>query len=666
MASFPITLFRDDFTDGVIAPIWAGGYHSGSATIAESGGQLVATLPNATAGTHTAGYQTPLAWDLTGDGCAITIGTMVSTAVAASATFQIDGANLVQWYQQSNTINVQKVVAGVATSLYSAAWSASTYKYLRIRESGGTIFFDSSTNGTSWTNRASVANPFAITSVAINIGASCGNVASPGSFRVDDFNLILPTPSSTWRETTADWSITNRLRPITLAVTNNAQGVIVTADTMDSSRVLGGTVRYFAGPLGSSSGGYLALTEYASLVLAQASAFQIPVDGRVDLPAMVDARYARLYHRSTDASAHTLREFVPRRIVQADDIEAESIRAINISAGAVTADKIFVLSLAAVSAQMGALHMDGVIDIAAAGGVYQGSGTFASPTTGLKLFNSGGVGKLSGYNTGVEQITFDTDGKLKAGAGAVVLSAVGITIAAQSAMADLRAYTFKGASASVGGLYGSEDVGGNQIRVWAIGGAATTGTVMFQASTSATVTASIDSFIASGISTSRPFYAGVNSSGLVTTELDAQGANGTIYLRSPVQTSFGLNVGSASGAAAGDVKGSGLLNMTGAGTHILGGDLRLQGSGTARYLRLYNASANNETLIRDGGGSGVASLQIAPGGTLTLTVEASKLGFYGTGAGAKPTVSGSRGANAALASLLTALSGLGLLTDSST
>ncbi|HSS40353.1 MAG TPA: hypothetical protein VLT58_16410, partial [Polyangia bacterium] len=52
-----------------------------------------------------------------------------------------------------------------------------------------------------------------------------------------------------------------------------------------------------------------------------------------------------------------------------------------------------------------------------------------------------------------------------------------------------------------------------------------------------------------------------------------------------------------------------------------------------------------------------------------LRIEASGsaplLGFFGGSAAGKPTVSGSRGANAALASLLTALAGLGLLTDSS-
>jgi hypothetical protein len=43
-----------------------------------------------------------------------------------------------------------------------------------------------------------------------------------------------------------------------------------------------------------------------------------------------------------------------------------------------------------------------------------------------------------------------------------------------------------------------------------------------------------------------------------------------------------------------------------------------------------------------------------------------KIGFLGASAVAKPTVTGSRGGNAALASLLTALASLGLITDSST
>ena len=66
------------------------------------------------------------------------------------------------------------------------------------------------------------------------------------------------------------------------------------------------------------------------------------------------------------------------------------------------------------------------LTLAATGGIYQGTGTFASPTTGLKIFNSGGVGKIAGYNGGNLQWYGDTDGYLKA--GGVWIGSGGITL----------------------------------------------------------------------------------------------------------------------------------------------------------------------------------------------------------------------------------------------
>lgn len=70
----------------------------------------------------------------------------------------------------------------------------------------------------------------------------------------------------------------------------------------------------------------------------------------------------------------------------------------------------------------------GVLSIGASGGVYQGSGTFASPTTGLKLWNDSGVGRIATYNGGTLQVGFGTDGKLYAGGGSVVIDSNGVSI----------------------------------------------------------------------------------------------------------------------------------------------------------------------------------------------------------------------------------------------
>ena len=99
-------------------------------------------------------------------------------------------------------------------------------------------------------------------------------------------------------------------------------------------------------------------------------------------------------------------------------------------------------------------RIDGVLDIGASGGIYQGSGSFASPSTGLKIFNSSGVGIIAGYNAGAVQWQAGTDGKLYAGAGNVLLDAGGISIAAQwSGYTPDRAYKFTSPNSSASGVY---------------------------------------------------------------------------------------------------------------------------------------------------------------------------------------------------------------------
>ena len=93
------------------------------------------------------------------------------------------------------------------------------------------------------------------------------------------------------------------------------------------------------------------------------------------------------------------------------------------------------------------------LTLATTGGIYQGTGTFASPTTGLKIFNSGGVGKIAGYNTGTVQWYADTDGKLYAGAGGVKLDVDGVTLNKGTGYAAASAIKWGGDDISVTGYY---------------------------------------------------------------------------------------------------------------------------------------------------------------------------------------------------------------------
>lgn len=92
-------------------------------------------------------------------------------------------------------------------------------------------------------------------------------------------------------------------------------------------------------------------------------------------------------------------------------------------------------------------------------------------------------------------------------------------------------------------------------------------------------------------------------------------------------------------------------------------------SGTS-YLQCL-ASGGGSTNLHGSGqvniGAGSGSLSIGGGnGDITIAGNANTLGFFSTTPVAQPTVTGSRGGNAALTSLLAALGNLGLVIDSST
>jgi hypothetical protein len=92
------------------------------------------------------------------------------------------------------------------------------------------------------------------------------------------------------------------------------------------------------------------------------------------------------------------------------------------------------------------------------GGLYQGTGTFGTPTTGLKLWNDAGIGRLATYSGGDLQVGFDTTGTLTAGAGNVKLNASGLSVtSASTGFAPINGYRFDNADATNGllGLYGN-------------------------------------------------------------------------------------------------------------------------------------------------------------------------------------------------------------------
>lgn len=105
--------------------------------------------------------------------------------------------------------------------------------------------------------------------------------------------------------------------------------------------------------------------------------------------------------------------------------------------------------------------------------------------------------------------------------------------------------------------------------------------------------------------------------------------------------------------------GNGGIALEGGTSSIVGLVFGGTGDTQARGDVRFDNSTNRLTLRAGGNGSGTSP-------TAGISIGASTLGFFNATPVAKPTVTGSRGGNAALASLITALANLGLITDSTT
>jgi hypothetical protein len=159
----------DNFNDGVIAPDWGNAYGG----VTESGGK--AHVPCTTS---YAGYQTSYTWTLAGASFFVAVTTVpaASTATEAYASVFVNapgiGDNTDPLYGTRIGFIVNTVTgllkfsseagyfdAGATTVTYSAV----THKFLRLRETGGNVLWDTSPDGTTWTNRRTLATPAWVT-----------------------------------------------------------------------------------------------------------------------------------------------------------------------------------------------------------------------------------------------------------------------------------------------------------------------------------------------------------------------------------------------------------------------------------------------------------------------------------------------------------------------
>lgn len=120
-----------------------------------------------------------------------------STYTVYPLRMNLDGNNYIYWAINDEKIKAYKVVAGVSTLLAQATYDRTLHKGFRIRESGGTVYWDYSVDHSTWVNFASntVAGLFAVTALYLQIGGFVTIIDTPDQVFFDCLNVSYPNYS---------------------------------------------------------------------------------------------------------------------------------------------------------------------------------------------------------------------------------------------------------------------------------------------------------------------------------------------------------------------------------------------------------------------------------------------------------------------------------------
>lgn len=444
-----------------------------------------------------------------------------------------------------------------------------------------------------------------------------------------------------WRSTDVYREALDRYQPVLITST---AGVGYLAVCVDATPTGSSSWRWFSGPL---AGDGVTLTEVANQAAAQTAALSLPTaaGGRWDLPALIEARTVRLWSRD----ALTLREFYAERVVEGDLIRAGSVKTLHLAAQSVTVDKMLVANLAAISANLGTVTAGTLVGLLIKTAV--SGARLEMSAADLRSIDAGGVTRvlvspdgLKTYNaSGIVQVeaTTATNGALRAGAGKVTLDSSGFSFDGSDGNADEAAVTWKSSGSAIARIRGGSFADGNDIVLEAL----------YQASNGANIYLRAGAFDQAPVGLSI-----INDPSLRRIDLWTNLELTTAYLRIDPSVltiaNAGLNVGATSGAGVGQVR--------------VAGSISAMGSANDRRIALAYDSTNDRGQIfavQDNVAWKTLHIQPVDGG-LMLGNAWGGVGFHGVTPGPRYGITGSRGGNAALASLLNALAAIGLITNS--
>lgn len=192
MTSIKIDAFKDRFTESSLdATLWTANT-TGGASCSLNGETVVLTVGTSTS---KAGIGSVTAFDLTSSEATVELVSPGDITQHLETTFALTsdsgGGNLdgnFVTFKIADAINsgspgmyASYYNGGSETRVTTSSYSASLQRFLRFREVAGTVYWDTSPDGVTWVNYTSMASPFDLTSVYLELATDNYSTRTTGT-----------------------------------------------------------------------------------------------------------------------------------------------------------------------------------------------------------------------------------------------------------------------------------------------------------------------------------------------------------------------------------------------------------------------------------------------------------------------------------------------------
>ncbi|HEX9989981.1 MAG TPA: spherulation-specific family 4 protein [Chloroflexia bacterium] len=207
----PIDTITDRFdTAAISASLWHTPTEQNRATVGAGGALTLSPQPNT--GNSRAALRSASTHRLRSSAISVRVPQVVSSGGNVNTAFTLmyetpaaDPSRLEWFFERNNLIARYTVNTAGGTSTTPVAvlpYSSTDHAWWRIREAGGTVYWETSPNGTTWVQRGSVpvGQLFSLEALKIEFTATefgSTGTATPGQARYDDLNVSSPLCTST-------------------------------------------------------------------------------------------------------------------------------------------------------------------------------------------------------------------------------------------------------------------------------------------------------------------------------------------------------------------------------------------------------------------------------------------------------------------------------------